>query len=234
MDCRGRRGVLCAGARRGKGAVSAEDLDAAFLRSLPLLFVEDDPGAREEIGRFLAHRVGRVITASDGVEGLAAFKELPAPIVVTDIHMPNLDGIAMAQEIRSLDPDVLIIVTTAFDDWDNLTRSIATGIDQYVVKPIQSARLYFALLACAHRLRTLVQSRNNALSTDEQQHLALLTAREREVLAGIGNGQSSRMIAQGMGISPKTVHAHQANLMIKLGLHKCTALAAFAVRAGIR
>jgi DNA-binding NarL/FixJ family response regulator len=215
--------------------VSPEDPEVAFLKTLRLLHVEDDPGAREEIGEFLERRAGAVVTATDGEEGLAAYRAQPAQIIVTDIWMPHMDGLAMAREIRNLDPGVLIIVTTAFEDWDCLSRSIATGIDQYVLKPIQRTRLDFALLTCAHRLRLVASARTsaNSLDADERQRLVQLTPREREVLACIGRGQPSREIGQGLGISPKTVRAHQANLMIKLGLHKGTALAAFAVRAGI-
>jgi NarL family two-component system response regulator LiaR len=146
--------------------------------------------------------------------------------------MPNLDGLAMAREIRQRDPAVQIIVTTAFEDADYLARSIETDIDQYVMKPIQRARFEFALLTCVHRLRT-ARVPVPELNAEEQMRLASLTAREREVLACLGRGQPSRDIGLGLGISAKTVHIHQAHVRLKLGLHKATALAAFAVRAGI-
>jgi DNA-binding NarL/FixJ family response regulator len=169
--------------------VSPEDPEVAFLKTLRLLHVEDDPGAREEIGEFLERRAGAVVTATDGEEGLAAYRAQPAQIIVTDIWMPHMDGLAMAREIRNLDPGVLIIVTTAFEDWDCLSRSIATGIDQYVLKPIQRTRLDFALLTCAHRLRLVASARTsaNSLDADERQRLVQLTPREREVLACIGH-----------------------------------------------
>jgi len=126
--------------------------EAAFLQTLTLLYVEDEPNSREEMARFLRRRCGTVVTAADGVDGLAAFKAQPAQIVVTDIQMPNLNGLAMAQAIRGLDPAIPIIVTTAFEQPDYLERSVALGIDQYVLKPIQAERLEFALMTCAHRL----------------------------------------------------------------------------------
>jgi DNA-binding NarL/FixJ family response regulator len=206
--------------------------DLQYLRSLTLLYVEDEPGTREEVGAFLERRAGSVITAGDGAEGLAAFRACPAQMVITDIRMPNLDGLAMAREIRGLDPAVPVIVTTAFEDADYLSRAIETGVDQYVLKPIQRARLEFAILTCVHRLRADGGQRS-ALSAGEEEQLARLTAREREVLACVGRGLPAREIAQGLGVSIKTVHTHQAHLMLKLGLHKATALAVFAVRAGV-
>jgi DNA-binding NarL/FixJ family response regulator len=212
-----------------------ESEDESFLKTLTLLHVEDDPAARAEMGVFLGRRAGTLLTARDGTEGLAAFRATPAHIVITDIRMPSMDGLAMAQAIRALDPGVPIIVTTAFEDTDYLMRSVAFGIDQFVVKPIRTNRLEFALLACAHRLRARsAQLRAGPpLDAGERQRLGLLTPREQEVLACIGRGQPSREIGLGLGISHKTVQTHQAHLMIKLGLHKATALAAFAVRAGL-
>lgn len=221
--------------RASRGA-HLEAVEAALLKTLCVLLVEDEAGAREEVGDFLSRRVGTLTVAADGAEGLAAFQARPAQIVVTDIRMPRMDGLVMAREIRRLDPGVLIIATTAFGDGDYLARAIATGIDQYVLKPIQGVNLDFALLTCASRLRSPVQARVGGPSLDfeEQRRLHLLTAREREVLACLGRGQACREIGGELGISPRTVHVHQANLMVKLGLHKATALAAFAVRAGIR
>ncbi|NTW85186.1 MAG: response regulator [Holophagaceae bacterium] len=129
-----------------------DSLDAAFLKTLTILYVEDDPSAREEIGVFLRRRAGKLVVACDGAEGLAAFRKKPTDIVVTDIQMPNLDGLTMAQEIRSLDRDVPILVTTAFEQTDYLMRSLEIGIDQYVLKPIQGQRFEAALMTIAHRL----------------------------------------------------------------------------------
>lgn len=126
--------------------------DAAFLKTLTVLYVEDDARNRDGLGVFLRRRAGSVVLAAHGAEGLAAFKATPCHLVVTDIQMPVMDGLAMARAIRELDPQVPIIVTTAFEQTDYLIRAIELGIDRYVVKPIQSELLESALLDCAHRL----------------------------------------------------------------------------------
>jgi DNA-binding NarL/FixJ family response regulator len=215
--------------------MTLEEQGSAYLKSLHLLYVEDDPDTREQMALLLARWVGKVVIATDGAEGLAAFRAQPAQVVITDIWMPRMDGLVMSQEIRKLDPDVFIIVTTCFDDRDSLTRSIATEVDQYVLKPIKRTQLEFALLSSARRQRNLapVRTAANALDADAVSRRDRLTAREREVLARIGRGHSSREIGLDLGISVKTVQAHQANLMLKLGLHKSTALTALAIRAGI-
>ena len=205
--------------------------DVQFLSTLTVLYAEDDTETRTLTltGVFLGRRAGTLLTAGDGAEGLALFKARGAQIVITDIRMPRMDGLEMAQEIRRLDPSVLMIVTTAFEETAYLARSITIGIDQYVVKPIPAERLDYALLTCARRLRVGASS----LGAEERERLALLTVREREVLVSIGRGLPSHAIGQAMGISSKTVNTHVAHLMLKLGLHKASALAAFAARAGL-
>jgi len=126
--------------------------DAAFLKTLKILYVEDDSRNREGLAVFLRRRAGSVVLAADGAEGLAAFKAERCHLVITDIQMPVMDGLAMAKAIRELEPRVPIIVTTAFDQTDYLMRAIELGIDHYVVKPIQGDRLEATLLDCAHRL----------------------------------------------------------------------------------
>lgn len=133
--------------------------DAAFLKSLSVLYVEDDDRNREGLNVFLRRRVGSVVLASNGAQGLAAFQASPSQLVVTDIQMPVMDGLAMARAIRNLNPQVPIIVTTAFEQTDYLLRAIELGIDHYVLKPIQGAQLESALLACAHRLMAEEQLR---------------------------------------------------------------------------
>lgn len=126
--------------------------DREFLKTLTVLYVEDDDDVRRQLGLFLSRRVGTLITAADGVEGLDAFRNHPVRLVITDILMPKLDGLEMAREIRRMDRTVPIIVTTAFEQTDYLLDSIDLGVDGYVVKPISTEKLNATLLACARRL----------------------------------------------------------------------------------
>jgi signal transduction histidine kinase len=151
------------------------DLDSDFLKTLTVLYVEDDSDARKSLVRFLQRRVGTLITAINGADGLEEFRTRCPHIVITDILMPVMDGLAMAQEIRHMDPGVPIIVTTAFEQTDYLMRSIEIGVDKYVTKPIDSGCLNAALLECAHRLRAEEQlRRKQKLETEalRDKHLA--------------------------------------------------------------
>jgi signal transduction histidine kinase len=127
--------------------------DQEYLKTLTVLYVEDDNDTRGQFSEFLSRPVGTLIVAADGVEGLQAFKKHEPDIVVTDILMPRMDGLSMAYEILESMPSVPIIVVTAFEQTDYLMRAINMGIEKYVTKPVNSFQLFETLLKCAHRLR---------------------------------------------------------------------------------
>lgn len=157
-----------------------QDID--YLKTLTVLHVEDDPLSQVEIGLFLERRVGRLIFAPNGAEGILAFQAQRPHIVVTDIQMPKMDGLSMVQEIRRIDPAVPVIATTAFEQTSYLMRSIDLGVDRYVVKPIQGELLEAALLACAHRL--LVEHEARKALRLEQENAALRHQAALRILFG--------------------------------------------------
>ncbi|HIJ86291.1 MAG TPA: response regulator [Desulfuromonadales bacterium] len=86
--------------------------------------------------------------------GLEAFQKHTPDIVVTDILMPKMDGLTLAQEILRIMPSVPIIVVAVFEQTDYLLQAINMGIEKYVTKPVNSYQLHESLLNCAHHLRT--------------------------------------------------------------------------------
>jgi diguanylate cyclase (GGDEF)-like protein/PAS domain S-box-containing protein len=126
--------------------------DSEYLRSLNVLYVEDDDGIRAQLERFLSRRVGGLVTAGNGQEGLALFRQHRPDIVITDILMPVMNGLAMVEAIRRSNPRLPVIITTAFDEADYLLKAIELGVEAYVLKPVKGARLEQALLNCARNL----------------------------------------------------------------------------------
>lgn len=108
---------------------------------ISVLYVEDDPATLSGLISFLERRVNAVFPATNGREGLDLFARQRPDIVVTDIKMPVMDGIEMAANIKDLDRDCPVIVTTAHGDADILIRAIELGIDWYVMKPINIEKL---------------------------------------------------------------------------------------------
>ena len=116
---------------------------------IAILYVEDEPAAREEILFFLQRKVREVFAAANGSEGLDLFREKRPDLVVTDIRMPVMDGLEMAGRIREIDREVKIIVTSAHGDTAYLMKAIDVGIDVYVMKPVDTGKLLAAIRKCA-------------------------------------------------------------------------------------
>lgn len=107
----------------------------AFAQEITLLYVEDNAGLRANIEQFLGKIFANVVVASDGLEGYTLFREHKPQLVITDINMPNLTGLEMAQKIKAEEPDTKIIYITAFDDKEHLLQAIHIGVYRYLSKP---------------------------------------------------------------------------------------------------
>ncbi|MBE0498005.1 MAG: response regulator [Campylobacterales bacterium] len=121
---------------------------------LTLLYVEDNEGLRIKAHRLMEKFFSNVVSAADGEEGLAAFKEHHPQIVITDINMPKLDGIEMIALIKELNPSTKFIIISAFDDKAHLMRAIKVGIFGYLKKPIKIDELTQTLLRCIESIDT--------------------------------------------------------------------------------
>lgn len=157
--------------------------DQNYLKVLTVLYVEDDEDTRKQFSEFLSRPVGTLITAANGVEGLEAFIKHSPDIVVTDILMPQMDGLTMAGKIREISTSVPIIAVTAFEQTDYLIRAINTGIDKYVTKPVNSYLLFESLLECSHRLRAEQQ-----LKLQHQREINEEWAKHNETIAILAGG----------------------------------------------
>jgi signal transduction histidine kinase len=157
--------------------------DSKYLSTLTVLYVEDVPVVREFTRHVLAGLVGELIVATDGPSGLAAFRERRPPIVITDIVMPDGDGLTMAAAIRTLDPGAHLIVTTAYDNTEFLKRAIELGVEKYVFKPTDPEELKKSLLLCAHQL-----SAEEQLNRKRQMDAQALREEHREVMRGLARG----------------------------------------------
>jgi YesN/AraC family two-component response regulator len=138
------------------------------LIDIKLLYVEDEAITRRTVSAMLARQIRTVYEARDGGEGLALFKERSPDVVITDIRMPVMDGIAMAREIKAINARTHIIVTTAHSDTEFFLQAIDIGIDQYVLKPIGREKLFAAIWKCQE---VLSLERTVAFKDAEQKRL---------------------------------------------------------------
>ncbi|NTV13700.1 MAG: PAS domain S-box protein [Desulfobulbaceae bacterium] len=116
---------------------------------ISLMYIEDDQPTRAMIEAILQRRVRELFVATNGADGLALFREHHPDLVVTDIRMPVMDGLAMARMIREESREVLLIVTSAHSDTQFLLDAIDVDVDQYVLKPVNVEKLTGAVAKCA-------------------------------------------------------------------------------------
>jgi len=121
-------------------------------KELKVLYVEDDENLRLETTKIIERIFEKVDVASDGVEGFNAFTSTHYDLVITDIEMPQVDGIEMSRNIRAINKDTPIVVVSAYSNTDYFMDAIAIGIDYYILKPIKMPRLIDTLFAAVKRV----------------------------------------------------------------------------------
>jgi len=173
-------------------------------------------------------------TASNGIEALRLLRERPVDILITDLQMPAMGGMALLGQVRR-DPELgrlPLILISAQDDRTSVRTGMSSGADDFLTKPFTAEEL---IQAIEGRLRRLEQGSDSSAQAESLQAdlRTSLTEREWRILSLIGQGLVTKDIAQALYISPKTVSAHRQNIMGKLDLHNAAALAALAIRANL-
>lgn len=117
------------------------------LEGLKVLYIEDDKEQRDQLKLFLKRRVGKLFVGKNGKEGFDIFNKENPDLVITDLRMPEIDGIELSKMIRKIRPLIPIIITTAFSDVETVLEAVDIGITKYILKPIDSDELLDALTA---------------------------------------------------------------------------------------
>jgi len=213
------------------------------MSAFQIVLADDHLMFRQGLRKILEERVDLKVIgeATCGLELLKLLQELVPDLVILDISMPNLRGIEAVREIKSLCPNVKILILTMHKEREYLYQSISAGADGYLLKEDADTELFSAI-------KTIQQSRiyiSPTMADDSKDDWARmargektipfgdpLTTRERQVLKLIAEGKSSKDIAELLFISIRTVERHRANLMDKLGLKKTADLVKYAIQKG--
>ncbi len=119
---------------------------------IKILVVEDDDPSRFFLSKFVSKISNNTYTAENGKEGLDIYLKEKPQIIITDVAMPQMNGIAMAQKIRKINPEAQIIMTTAFDDKKTLLDAIKIGVHDFIIKPIKKNDLEEAINRVADKI----------------------------------------------------------------------------------
>ncbi|WP_145566797.1 response regulator transcription factor [Yersinia aleksiciae] len=179
-----------------------------------IYLIDDDEGVRAALAALLATMGWEVKAFSNGQDFLDTLAITQPSCVLVDIRMPGKSGMAVLEAIQSRDSSLPVIIMTGHGNIELCRRAFKGGALEFLTKPIDADVLIETVsLALEQHDQALTTQQ---LQTGYQQLLSQLSAREREVVALIIQGETSKQIAHILSLSPRTVEAHRANIFAKL------------------
>lgn len=214
---------------------------AAVIR---ILLVDDHAIERQGVRSLLDAQEDMTVVgeAPDGLEAIHLVATTHPDVIVTETIMPRMNGLELTGQILRRYPEIRIVALTRNDRRDCVLRLVQAGATGYMLKTVTSDELVNAIRLVMSGTRVLQPKALEAVLDDYlqrvhdhpvQQPADDLTAREREVLKLIAEGNTNQDIADMLCLSRKTVETHRGNIMEKLGLHKVTDLVKYAIREGM-
>lgn len=213
------------------------------MTAIRVLLADDHAVVRQGLRTFLDLQgdVEVVGEAADGEAALDAAERVAPDVVLMDLVMPRLDGVAAIRALRERAPEARVIVLTSFGDDDRVFPAVRAGAAGYLLKDVEPAELVRAIrtvhagqsvvhpAVAARLLEELADARRGPAREPGED----LTTREREVLRLLARGRSNKRIALELGVAEKTVKTHVSHILGKLGVNARTEAALFAVRHGL-
>jgi FixJ family two-component response regulator len=194
---------------------------------LTVYIVDDDPAVRDSLSLMLGLDGYRVALYADAEAFLAAYRDDWSGCVLADLRMPGSSGIELQAALRARDSTLPVIIITAHGDVPTARKAFQAQAVDFLEKPFDHSQL----LAAVHMAFALEAKRIRRADArrGESEKLAVLTAREREVLDQAAKGLHAKEIARALGISARTVEVHKSRIMSKLGVRNVAELVRFAV-----
>jgi DNA-binding NarL/FixJ family response regulator len=213
--------------------------------SLRIFLADDHEVVRLGLRTLLEKGTGWKVVgeASNGREAVRGVTELKPDVVVMDLTMPHLNGLEATRQILKENPRTAIMILSVNESEDIVHEVLAAGARGFMLKSdagkdllvavegLHQGRPFFSARVGDYVLQHY-QRRGAAVDTEPATSApsSTLTAREREVLQLLVEGQSNKEVASSLGIGVKTAEAHRANLMKKLGVHSMSELVRYAIR----
>ena len=208
------------------------------MRSERVVLADDHTLVLEAFCNLLSPEVDVVGTAADGRELIKIVRKLEPDIVVTDISMPNLNGVDACIKLLKLAPDTKIIFLTVHNDPDVVAEVIRAGAKGYLLKSSASSELLQAIKAVAAGktyITPLVTESmiGSLINGGERNQAKNLTVRQREILQLLAEGKTMNEAAGVLCITPRTVAFHKYRIMDSLGIENNADLVRFAMKTGL-
>jgi two-component system nitrate/nitrite response regulator NarL len=203
---------------------------------IKVLVVDDHPMVLEGMRSMLAQIsfANLIGVASNAWEAIEKIKEQLPDIVLTDINMPDVSGIELAEKIRKEFPSVKIVAMSTFKERSYISKMVLNGATGYLVKSASKEEIEEALLSVHEgRLYMSFDLEMSASEQREMKNVPVLSTREKEVLNLIADGLTNAQIAGALFISMHTVDSHRKNLLTKFGVKNTALLIRTATQYGL-
>jgi DNA-binding NarL/FixJ family response regulator len=209
-------------------------------RLIRILMVDDHPVARKGMVFCLARQENLQIVgeAADGEEAMRKARVLLPDIILTDIDMPQMNGLALTEQLHRELPQIKVLVMSVHRNTDYIVRAIQSGARGYLLKDAPAEELNRAIEA-VRAGQTFFSpdvarvALNQLVRGSARPAAAELTRRETEVLTRIAEGRSNKEIASLLNVGVRTVETHRERLMRKLDIHNVAGLTKFALAKGL-
>lgn len=197
-----------------------------------LVHIVDDEEAIRRSASFMLKTSGYAVeTWSTGTAFLREVRHAAEGCILLDVRMPEMDGLEVQQALLDRGVTMPVIVLTGHADVSIAVRAMKAGAVDFLEKPFEKAVLIAAIETAFGRMAAADGA--VARAAEAEVILAVLTPREREVLDGLAQGLPNKTIAYDLGISPRTVEVHRANLMAKLDVRSLSDALRLAFAAGL-
>ncbi len=181
----------------------------------PVYLVDDDKAVRRSLKLLLSTVKIDVRTFADPQSFLAQLDQLSPGCLIFDIRMPLISGLKLQEKLVERQINWPTVIISGHGDMEACRRAFRQGAVDFLSKPIDEMDLIDAIQRGGEALDASLQAQ--AAKAEIHQQLTLMTKRENEVLSFIAKGYTTRQIAEGMGLSPRTVESHRAAIGAKLG-----------------
>lgn len=176
--------------------------------------VDDDDAVRRSVGFMLKTSGYLVNSYASGIDLLKDARQLDRGCILLDIRMPGMDGLEVQEQLQSSGVSLPVIIMTGHGDVPLSVKAMKAGAIDFIEKPFEKAVLLSAIEDGFSSMQRSDADRERSKNANVR--LKVLTPRERDVLDGLAKGLPNKTIAYDLGISPRTVEIHRANLMTKL------------------
>jgi len=197
-----------------------------------LVYVIDDDQAMRDSLDFLLDAAGlKARLFESAISFLEALPALGPGCIVSDVRMPNLDGLELLKRLRETNKSLPIIIMTGHGDIPLAVEAMKLGAIDFIEKPFEDDRLIGTIKAALGGAAQRHQG--DAVTADIASRIASLSPRERQVMEGLVAGLSNKLIARDYDISPRTIEVYRANVMTKMQASSISELVRFAIRGGL-